>query len=799
MRKKISYFQLVSILLLAIFVGVWILSKDQIKAAVIKPHDFQLSAKTVWDEEQQRNYMELSWLTDEKQLESDYKITAGITSDALTDQTNKIEKFESVESETDQAFRNTAKVDATTIDRRPSQPEVTIKEQNEQQTVVEITAEDESITTYWQVKNTKTVKQSDVIDEQWKTTVKGFVYIVDQAAETQPEIIRDSRNAVTNLTAQKNEKLLTINSEGRTEQWLHILAVSEDNKISDTTHIQLNQKKTLSRAVALPSDFSFDIERTQDTAKLVDIIIGAKLDKKMKSFEVKIPKNMTIDNYSTLKLPTSWDKFQNSNDDDGYKSFTFAMNADKTKNTSATIKAFLESLKFKISAPTDQSGHIQIVFHELVYTSWDHPDGENHYYTFVSSGTGSWFDAYNQAKKMNYRGLTGYLATLTSLEEHDFVYNNIAKESGWLGGARLVRSSQAKLKDESSIPTTIGSYNVTTTIAKEWYWVNGPETGTVFFDKPTYNGNGSAGLGKAPAGIYQGFNNVAGGGKGDKVEPNNSGNECVLEFAQASSATPTKLWNDLAPSNTGRGYYVEFSKYGSQIETEDETDVSATHEIPQKLIVTAVDDKNQSLSFGSQVFDQQLRTGQKIQITPPENEQYDFLAIKNQDGQIVSDNVFTVGSKAQQATLIYAKRMLTLNSKAVIIQKNSETVVPKASFSTLTSYSTANQTSAQYQLKMPATTDNTLAFDKATLRYQIAEPLFKLTTNIPENYQLVGYAVTTENSNHTVESSVREPELLDATKASEYWITVFLTPVSDNPTSYHWAYQENTFGKISVN
>lgn len=800
MRKKISYLQFGSILLLAILAGTWILTKDRIKATeIVKPYDFRLSTKMVWNEEQQRNTVELSWESDEKQVDSDYQVTTGSGSGRLADQTQKIENFESIKSQKGQSFQTIANVYASMLDKQPNQPEVTIEEQTDQQTVIEVTTEDETVTTWWQVKNTKTGKQSDIIEKQWEPSIKGFVYTVDQAPDTQPEIIRDSKNTVTNLTDKQEAKVLTIPSSEAQTQWVHIVSVSEDNRLSDTTHIQLKEENSLSRAVALPSDFSFDIERTQDMAKLVDITIGTKLDKKMKSFEVKMPKNMVIDNYSSLTLPASWDKFQNSDDDDGYESFTFAMNTDQTKNTTAVIKNFLESLRFKIAAPTDQEGHIQIIFHELVYTSWDHPDGKNHYYTFVSTTTGNWFDAYNSAKAMKYRGLTGYLATLTSLQEHDFVYGNIAKASGWLGGARLVKSNGVKLNDESSISSSTSSYNVTTTVAKEWYWVNGPETRLVFFDKPTYNGNGSAGLGKAPTGVYQGFNNVAGGGTGDRVEPNNAGNECVLEFAQATAGRDTKLWNDLAPTNTGRGYYVEFSEYGSQVEREDEKDVSASHEVPQRVTIVAVDDQNQPLSFGNQVFDQQLRTGQKIVITAPKEEFYDLQSLKNQDGQIIGDSQFTVSGKAQQGTLTYAKRQLTVNSKAVIVASNSETVIPQESFSTLTSYSTANQSSAQYPLKMLATTNNSTAFGRVILRYQIAEPLFKLATTIPENYQLAGYVITTENSGHAVDKSVKDPELLDATRASEYWVTVFLKPVNDRPASYHWAYQTNSFGKIAVN
>lgn len=324
----------------------------------------------------------------------------------------------------------------------------------------------------------------------------------------------------------------------------------------------------------------------------------------MKSLEIKIPKNIEIKNYDKLTLPTSWYKFQNS-DDEKYKSFTLAMN---DNNSISTIKTFLQAIEFTIKEQVNLRGDIQIVFHELVYTSLDDPQGITHYYTFISTHK-NWLQAYNLAKKMRYRGLNGYLATLTSAEEHNFVYANIAKQSGWLGGGRLIKKNRQKINDEEVISENIEDYWLTSILAKQWYWVDGPEKGLVFFDKPTFKEGG-----KAPAGVYQGFNNSANvGSTKDSYEPNNSKTEFILEFAQASATATTKFWNDLAydQSQYGTGYYVEFSEYGNQKETEEETDVTKISAIPQIVVIQGRDDKKKRIPSADISFNQKLKIGEK--------------------------------------------------------------------------------------------------------------------------------------------------------------------------------------------
>ena len=146
-----------------------------------------------------------------------------------------------------------------------------------------------------------------------------------------------------------------------------------------------------------------------------------------------------------------------------------------------------------------------------------------HYYVYVSSPGITWTTAKLLAEQQEYFGLTGYLATLTSLEEAEFAGEQ-SSGVGWIG------ASDAQVEGE-------------------WKWVTGPEEGTIFW------------LGQVDGvpqdGQYSFWN---------EGEPNNCcGGEDFAHITDSSVGLPGS-WNDLP--NTGsedssspyhpKGYLVEF-------------------------------------------------------------------------------------------------------------------------------------------------------------------------------------------------------------------------------------------------
>ena len=107
-----------------------------------------------------------------------------------------------------------------------------------------------------------------------------------------------------------------------------------------------------------------------------------------------------------------------------------------------------------------------------------HPDGTVHIYRYVDDGDRNWTSSRSAASATdtNYFNETGYLATVTSEAEHEFLARNIVRPDGspfiaWLGGT-----------DEDT--------------EGEWIWKDGPEAGVQFWSsyltngKPIMAGNG---------------------------------------------------------------------------------------------------------------------------------------------------------------------------------------------------------------------------------------------------------------------------------------------------------------------
>ena len=141
-----------------------------------------------------------------------------------------------------------------------------------------------------------------------------------------------------------------------------------------------------------------------------------------------------------------------------------------------------------------------------------------HYYEFIPNVGISWSQAKTLAENRTYFGLRGYLTTITSLDEANFVGEQ-SSGAGWIGGT-----------DEETEGV--------------WKWATGPEMGTVF-----WNGNAS---GSSPNFAFW-----------NKDEPNNfNGNEDYAHITDDSVGT-IGSWNDL-PLNgdTGvyepKGYIVEY-------------------------------------------------------------------------------------------------------------------------------------------------------------------------------------------------------------------------------------------------
>lgn len=253
--------------------------------------------------------------------------------------------------------------------------------------------------------------------------------------------------------------------------------------------------------------------------------------------------------------------------------------------TLAEFEAAISDVVFQTTATVSggDTRTFSIVMNEANYL-----ESTGHYYEYVAAEGITWTAARDAAALRTFYGLQGYLATISIQDESDLLGSQ-APGAGWIG---------------ASDAATEG----------DWYWVTGPEAGTLFW-------RGNAG---GTAFAYEFWNSG---------EPNNSGDEDYAHITAPGVGLPGS-WNDL--SNTGaasgdyqpKGYLVEYGGMPGDppypnlaatttitVETEAPTAstpssiaVNCTSDIPTPDITVITDeadncDPNPTVTFVSDVSD----------------------------------------------------------------------------------------------------------------------------------------------------------------------------------------------------
>jgi len=193
----------------------------------------------------------------------------------------------------------------------------------------------------------------------------------------------------------------------------------------------------------------------------------------------------------------------------------YTMSGNKTRlaftGTMANINAALATLKINTTAT---SGNIQISVSATVNpTGYFYNPSNGHFYRPISTGA-NFANAITLSTQQTFKGQTGYLVTITSADEDNFIFNNVPQSNIWFAA------------DDR---TTEG----------RWVISAGPELGTLL-----RIGNGG---GINQQGVY---NNWASG------EPNDwGGNEDAAVTKWNGSQ-----WNDLSTANVNP-YVVEFGTW----------------------------------------------------------------------------------------------------------------------------------------------------------------------------------------------------------------------------------------------
>lgn len=195
--------------------------------------------------------------------------------------------------------------------------------------------------------------------------------------------------------------------------------------------------------------------------------------------------------------------------------------------TVANLNTALSSLTYTRSSTGSDTLEVALVNSDQIFFS-----DNSHVYQYVSSSL-DWNAAKIAAEALTAYGSPGYLVTITSAAENNFVKARLNGDA-WIGAS-----------DASS--------------EGDWKWVTGPEAGTSFW-------SGTSG-GSTVGGQYASW----GGG-----EPNNSGNEdCGEEYVASGT------WNDLPCSGTAiSGYVAEFGSDAAPVTVVSKNVSIVTADVP---------------------------------------------------------------------------------------------------------------------------------------------------------------------------------------------------------------------------
>lgn len=201
--------------------------------------------------------------------------------------------------------------------------------------------------------------------------------------------------------------------------------------------------------------------------------------------------------------------------------------------TAANWETVLRGVEFRSTTNTCYSLQRRVTF--VAGIVFYNPLTE-HFYEYVSGST-TWTNSKTSASNRSYFGRAGYLATMSSEAENNFVWKLMSSDA-WFGA-----SDEMNEVNNAKGTTAFASQSA---VEGKWHWVTGPEKGTNF-------SNGNSPSVTLVSGQYHKW---AGG------EPNNAGGEHYGQFYSSNSGQ----WNDL-PNTTLPGYICEYGDMPGDITT----------------------------------------------------------------------------------------------------------------------------------------------------------------------------------------------------------------------------------------
>ena len=178
--------------------------------------------------------------------------------------------------------------------------------------------------------------------------------------------------------------------------------------------------------------------------------------------------------------------------------------------------------------------------------------GNGHYYQLVT-GNINWTNAKTAAEASTYEGLTGYLVTITSAAENNFIKNKIATNT-WIGG-----SDDATHTSNTHPAITSGGAGSDPTdgLAGEgtWEWVSGPDNGKTFHCQEKIEPKADPAHPDCTVASGYEYVNWQNNEPNDHNDDDDGQENCAHMYGSGDNKGK---WNDLPCTNTVGAYVIEY-------------------------------------------------------------------------------------------------------------------------------------------------------------------------------------------------------------------------------------------------
>lgn len=302
-------------------------------------------------------------------------------------------------------------------------------------------------------------------------------------------------------------------------------------------------------------------DESNTTFKFPSLTVESNSNRPIKSITVQFTSPITTD---SITLPTQGKFVQYQ----PVKAGNVSINVNDGATASEWQQYLRDNLQITLSNVNTTASIRMIASFDPVNATIDYNSLNGHYYKTVKGSSITWQNAYAAAQNSKYMGMQGYLVTVTSQEENNYVFSMIGEDC-WTGATCLDEYTGANSEEHNCaikniykdfyIKQGINIPESTMPGNAYYFWVDGPEKGQLISRGLTTNRVAAPDPTSDPDNPSPMFTYWNDG------EPNNSSGEQCMHFLKASGK-----WNDYVYNNASvTAYVIEYGGMESDEELEE--------------------------------------------------------------------------------------------------------------------------------------------------------------------------------------------------------------------------------------